>query len=48
MILLSLVDTTLIVREGCLPVRESERIAWKYDDDCCEYGQVETEAHVLF
>ena len=23
-------------------------MAWKYDDDCCRYGQVETEEHVLF
>ena len=33
---------------GCLPVRGSERMAWKYDDDCCGCGQVETEEHVLF
>ena len=36
------------VRGGCLPVRGSERMAWKYDDDCCVCGQVETEEHVLF
>ena len=23
-------------------------IGWKYDHDCCGYGQVETEKHVLF
>ena len=22
-------------------------MAWKYDDDCCGYGQVETEEYVL-
>ena len=38
----------LMVRGGCLPVRGSERMAWKYDDDCCGCGQVETDEHVLF
>ena len=38
----------LMVRGGCLPVRGSERMAWKYDDDCCGCGQVETEEHVQF
>ena len=33
----------LMVRGGCLPVRGSERMAWKYDDDCCGCVQVETE-----
>ena len=35
-------------RGGCLPIRGSERMAWKYEDDCCGCGQVETEEHVLF
>ena len=38
----------LMVRGGCPPVRGSEMMAWKYDDDCCGCGQVETEEHVLF
>ena len=33
----------LMVRGGCLPVRRSERVAWKYDNDCCGCGQVESE-----
>ena len=37
----------LMVRGGCLPVRGSEMMAWKYDDDCCGCGKVETEEHVL-
>ena len=36
----------LMVRGGCLPVRESERMTWKYDD--CSCGLVETEMHMLF
>ena len=42
------VRVRLMVRGGCLPVRGSERMAWKYDDDCCGCGQVKTEEHVLF
>ena len=38
----------LMVREGCLPVRGSERMTWKYDDDKCRCGLVETDKHVLF
>ena len=37
-----------MVRGGCLPVRGSERMTWKYDDCRCGCGQVETEMHVLF
>ena len=37
-----------MVRGGCLLVRGSERMAWKYEDNCCGCGQVETEEHVLF
>ena len=37
-----------MVRGGCLPVRGSEMMAWKYDNECCGCGQVETEEHVLF
>ena len=37
-----------MVRGGYLPVRGSERMAWKYDDDCYGCGQVKTEEHVLF
>ena len=37
-----------MVRGGCLPVTWCEMMAWKYDHDCCGYGQVETEEHVLF
>ena len=38
----------LMVRGGCLPVRGDERMAWKYDDDKCRCGLVETGKHVLF
>ena len=38
----------LVVSGGCLPVRGSKRMTWKYDDDCCVCEQVETEEHVLF
>ena len=34
----------LMVRVGCLPMRESGRMAWKYD---CKCGYVETDMHVL-
>ena len=29
-------------------LRENDRITWKYDDDKCQCGLVETEKHVLF
>ena len=35
------VRVRLMARGGCLPVRGSERMAWKYADDCCGCGQVE-------
>ena len=38
----------LMVRGGCLPVRGSDRMTWKYDDDKCRCGLVETEKHALF
>ena len=38
----------LMVRGGCLPVRGSERMAWKYEDDKYRCGLLETEKHVLF
>ena len=38
----------LIVRGGCLPSRGSETMEWKYQDDLCGCGQVETEEHELF
>ena len=38
----------LMVMGGCLPVRRSENMAWKYDGDCCGCRQIETEEHVLF
>ena len=38
----------LMVRGGCLPVRGSDRMTWKYDDDKCRCGLVKTEKHVLF
>ena len=36
------------VINGCLPVRGSKGMEWKYDDDLCVYGAKETESHVLF
>ena len=38
----------LMVREGCLSVRGSKGMQWKYDDDLCMCGKKETEMHVLF
>ena len=38
----------LMVRGGCLPVRGSERMTWKYDACRCGCGLVETVMHVLF
>ena len=40
----------LMVREGCLPVRGSKGMEWKYDDDLrvCVCGTKETEIHVYF
>ena len=38
----------MMVRGGCLPVRGSKTMKWKYQDDLCGCGQVETEEHVLF
>ena len=38
----------LMVRGGCLLVRGSDRMAWKYDDNKFRCGLVETEKHVLF
>ena len=38
----------LMVRVRCLTVRGSERMTWKYDDDKCRCGLVETGKHVLF
>ena len=38
----------LLVRGGCFPVRGSDRMTWKYDDEKCRCGLVETENHVLF
>ena len=38
----------LMVRGGCLSVRGSERMTWKYDDCRCSCGLVETEIHMLF
>ena len=37
----------LMVRGGCLPVRGSKGMDWKYDDDLCVCGTNETEIHVL-
>ena len=37
----------LMVRGGCLPVRGSKVIEWKYDDDLCVCGTKETGIHVL-
>ena len=37
----------LMVRGGCLPVRGSIK-EWKYDDDRCLCGRIETEIHVCF
>ena len=37
-----------MVGGGCLPVRGSDRMTWKYDDNKCWCGQVETEKNVLF
>ena len=31
----------LMVKGGCLPVRGSKGMEWKYDDDPCAYGTKE-------
>ena len=36
-----------MVRGGCLPVRGSKVMEWKYDDDLCVCGTKETEIHVF-
>ncbi len=38
----------LWVRGGCMPVRNNERMHWKYDSNQCVCGEVETEHHILF
>ena len=38
----------LMVRGGCLPVRGSKGMEWKYDDDLCVCGTKEQEIHVRF
>ena len=38
----------LMVWGGCLPVRGSERMTWKYDYCRCGCGLVETDMRVLF
>ena len=43
-----LFNNGLVKRGGCLPVIGSGRMIWKYDDDKCRCGLVETEMHVLF
>ena len=37
----------LMVKGVCLSVRGSERRTWKYDDDKCRCGLVETEKRVI-
>ena len=37
----------MMVKAGCLPVRGSARMLWKYDDVCCVCGDVESEKQVL-
>ena len=37
----------MMVRCGCLPVRGSTRMSWKYGDFYCVCDDVESENHVL-
>ena len=37
----------MMVKGGCLPVRGSTRMSWKYDDMRCMCGDVESEKHEL-
>ena len=37
----------MMMKRGCLPVRESTMITWKYDDMHCVCGDVESEKHVV-
>ena len=37
-----------MVRGGCLPVRDSKGMEWKYDDGLCVCGTKGTEIHVFF
>ena len=36
-----------MVRGGCLPVWGNISMSWKYDDEHCVCGEVESEEHVL-
>ena len=38
----------LMVRGGCPPVIGYKGMEWKYDNDLCVCGTIETEIHVLF
>ena len=42
------VGVRLMVRGGCLLVRGSKGMEWKYDDDLCVCGTKAIEIHVLF
>ena len=44
---MSFIGVGAMVRGGCLPVRGSTKMSWKYDHMCCVYGDVESEKHVL-
>ena len=37
----------MMVRRGCLPVMVNTRMSWKYDDEHCVWGEVESEVHML-
>ena len=37
----------MMVRRGCLPVRGNTRMPWKYDDEHCVCGEVESEEQML-
>ena len=37
----------MLLRGGCLPVRNSERMNWKFDDKRCICGEIESVGHVF-
>ena len=36
----------MIIRGECLPLRGNEHMKWKYKNDKCVCGMIETEAHL--
>ena len=37
----------MMVRGNCLPVMGNTRMSWKYNDEHCVCGEVDSEEHLL-